>query len=200
MLGALQVSAAILPRFNAVQVEQVDGKKALAVPIMGYKNNLYSEGNIIRLFKSSNKCLCPVATWKRWKRSTTTIRSRTRDPRIVFELERPHDQLSPGKCATILKGIARTAGLDTAVFTARTFRKSGVMAGINAGVDADAIFRLGGWRDPATFHRHYVMTEIPNTYTDILFDLDEQEDVSENDQSDSDTPDDEHDDVFDLIQ
>ena len=202
VLGALRVSAAILPRFNQIRVENIEDRRALVVPIVGYKNDLYGEGHTVRLFECSDKRLCPVATWKHWVNSTATIRSRIRDPRIVFELERPHDQLSPSKCAAILKGVARTAGLDPTIFTARTFRKSGVMAAINTGIDSDAIFRLGGWRDPATFHRHYVVTEIPSSFSDILFDVDDQQDANDDDdegQTESDSSDDDHPDIFDHI-
>ena len=75
------------------------------MPIIGYKNDLYSEGHTIHLFECSDKRLCPVATWKHWVNSTTTIQSQIRDPRIIFKLECPHDQLSPSKCAAILKGV-----------------------------------------------------------------------------------------------
>ena len=100
-----------------------------------------------------------------------------------------HTTNSPSKCATILKGIAHAAGLNTAIFTTCTFQKLGVMAGINTRVDADTIFHLGGWHNPATFHWHYMMTEILSTYTDILFDPDEQEDISKNNQLDSNSSD-----------
>jgi len=47
--------------------------------------------------------------------------------------------------------LATDAGLDPAIFTAKTFRKSGIMAGIDAGV------------------------AIPRTYTDLIFDINESD-------------------------
>jgi hypothetical protein len=182
-LGALRVSAATLPHFDDVTVDRRDGKKVLVVPVVGYKNDFLGEGNAVHLYACSDKRLCPVVTWKRWRLLTTALRRKIREPRIVFELTSPFKQLSPDRCASILKGVARAAKLDTSVFTARTFRKSGIMAGINAGVEPDAIFRLGGWRDPDTFWRHYVVREIPSSFTDILFDAANPSD----DDTDSDT-------------
>jgi hypothetical protein len=50
-------------------------------------------------------------------------------------------------------------------------------------VDAKAIFRLGGWRDPTTFHRHYIITKNPSTSSNILFNVNGAEDSSDNAQS-----------------
>lgn len=175
VLGALRVSAVILPRFGDVRVTSSEGIDALVVPVVGYKNDKYGEGNTITIYQCSDRLLCPVTTFKEWRRRTAHLRDRVRDCRIVFETSPPYDKLSAGRCAAILKGVAQAAGLDTRVFTARTFRKSGVMAGINADVNPDAIFRLGGWRDPNTFWGHYVTRTIPNTYTDLLFDVTAQE-------------------------
>ncbi len=75
------------------------------------------------------------------------------------------------------------------------------MAAINAGIDSDAIFCLGGWRDPATFHRHYVVTEIPSLFSDILFDVDDQQDADDNNkgQTESNSSDNDHPDIFNHI-
>lgn len=75
--------------------------------------------------------------------------------------------------------MACNVKLDPSTFTARTFCKLGVMAGIKAGIEPDALFRLGGWRDPNTFWWHYIVRQIPSSYTDILFE------VADNSDSDS---------------
>jgi len=69
--------------------------------------------------------------------------------------------------------LAADADLDPAVFTTKTFRKSGVMAGIHTGVEPDAIFCLGGWRSTETFYHHYIVQAIPCTYTNLIFDVKE---------------------------
>ena len=83
-----------------------------------------------------------------------------------------------------------------------TFWKLGVMAVINTGIDSDAIFCLGGWCDPMTFHCHYVVTEIPSLFSDILFDVNDQQDAVDDDdegQTESDSSDDDHPDIFNHI-
>ncbi len=39
------------------------------------------------------------------------------------------------------------------------------------GVKPDALFWLGGWRDPSMFWQHYVVRQIPSAYTDILLEV-----------------------------
>jgi hypothetical protein len=51
------------------------------------------------------------------------------------------------------------------------------MAGIQAGVNPDAIFRLGGWRSAETFYKHYVVQNVPRTYTNVIFDIDESDTI-----------------------
>jgi len=85
----------------------------------------------------------------------------------------PIKQLLASRPASILKEIAANADLDPAVFTAKTFSKSGVMAGIHAGVEPDATFCLGGWQSLETFYHHYVVQAIPRTYTNLIFDINE---------------------------
>lgn len=46
------------------------------------------------------------------------------------------------------------------------------MAGINAAIEPDTIFCLGGWHNPNMFWCHYVTRTILNMFTDMLFDVD----------------------------
>jgi len=89
----------------------------------------------------------------------------------MFKMSLPYNKLSANCCTAILKGVAEAASLDTCVFTAHTFCKSGVMVGINANINPNVIFCLGGWCNPNTFWSHYVTHMIPSTYTDLLFDV-----------------------------
>jgi len=141
------------------------------VPIIGYKNDLYGDGKQVSLHKSSNKLCCPVRTFEAWKRCTCSLRHGVHNCPLLFSLQRPIKQLSASESAFILKELATDTVLDPAIFTAKTFRKSGIMAGIDAGVEPDAIFRLGGWQSAETFYCHYIVKAIPRTYTDLIFDI-----------------------------
>jgi hypothetical protein len=173
VLGALRVASTVLPKFDQVTIVTAAGHRALSVPIVGYKNDLYGDGKHVTLHESSNELCCPVRTFEAWKKRTRSLRRSVRNCPLLFSLQRPIEQLSAARSAAILKELATDAGLDPAVFTAKTFRKSGVMAGIHAGVEPDAIFRLGGWRSAETFYRHYVVQAVPRAYTDLIFDVDE---------------------------
>jgi hypothetical protein len=168
-LGRVQSLGGHAPTIPRLSISTSEGAKCLIVPVSGYKNDTYGEGLTVTLYECKEAALCPVRTFQRWTDQTEHVHSHVRDCRIVFELQRPYNHLTPDRCAEILKGIASSAGLDPATFTAKTFRKSGIMAGIKAGIEPDALFHLGGWRDPNTFWRHYVVRHVPSTYTDILF-------------------------------
>jgi len=173
VLGALRVANTTLPKFDQVTIITTANHQALSVLIVSYKNDLYGNGKHVSLHKSSNELCCPVQTFEAWKKRTHSLRRGMRNCPLLFSLQRPIKQLSASESAFILKELATDAGLDPAIFTAKTFRKSGVMAGIHAGVEPDAIFRLGGWQSADTFYRHYVVQAIPRTYTNLIFNVNE---------------------------
>jgi hypothetical protein len=170
LLGAFRISATALPYFDAVNRASTDEK--LVVPVVGYKNDRLGEGNTVTIFQSSDERCCPVATFRDWKARTRSIRAGVRECRLLFTLESPPRQLRPDECAAILWDTAREAGLDVAVFTPKTFRKTGVRAGLDSGIQPDAILKLGGWASAETFWHHYVSRSIPDNYTDLIFDID----------------------------
>ena len=178
VLGALRVSSAALPQWEQTVITSgEDDRRALSVSIVGFKNDLYGDGKKVLLYECSNALCCPVHTFEEWRRRTRSLRRGVRNCPLLFTLRRPIERLTSDACASILKNLAADANLDAAIFTAKTFRKSGVMAGIRAGVEPDAIFRLGGWRSAETFYRHYVVQAIPRAYTDLIFDIQESDPI-----------------------
>jgi len=169
VLSTLQVASKILPKFDQVTIITTANHCVLSVPIVGYKNNLYGDDKDVTLHKSSNKLCCPVQTFEAWKKSTCSLCHGMRNCPLLFSLQRPIKQLLASRSASILKELAANADLTPAIFTAKTFHKSGVMAGIHAGVEPDAIFRLGGWQSVETFYHHYIVQAIPCTNTNLIF-------------------------------
>ena len=70
-----------------------------------------------------------------------------------------------------MRDLVAEAGLDVKAFTPKTFRKSGIMARLNAGVHPDAILKLGGWSSAESFWHHYIQHMVPDSYTDLIFDI-----------------------------
>jgi len=171
VLGALRVASTTLPKFDQVTIITTANNCMLCVPIVVYKNDLYGDSKQVSLHKSSNKLCCPVQTFEAWKRHTRSLRRGVRNCPLLFSLQRPIKQLSASESAFILKELATDAGLDPAIFTAKTFCKSRIMAGIHAGVEPDAIFRLGRWQSAETFYHHCIVQAILRTYTNLIFDV-----------------------------
>jgi len=170
LLGVFRVSAMALPYFDAVN--QVSTDRSLVVPVVGYKNDRFGDGNTVTIHQLSDELCCPIATFKEWKRRTSALRTDTRNCRLLFTLENPPRKLRPDECAAILLDMAVEAGLDPAIFTHKSFRKTGVRTGLDAGVQPDAILKLGGWASAETFWHHYVARSVPPAYTDLIFDVD----------------------------
>jgi len=61
------------------------------------------------------------------------------------------------------------AGLDPNIFTAKTFQKSGIMASLHTSIKPNTIFHLGGWHSTETFWSHYMVHQVPHSYTNLLF-------------------------------
>ncbi len=99
------------------------------------------------------------------------MRAGVRECRLIFALDGSAGDLRAEDCAAILREVATEAGLDVRVLTPKSFRKSGVMAGLAAGIQPDAIMKLGGWASAETFWHHYVSRAIPESYTDLIFDV-----------------------------
>jgi len=172
VLGTLRIASTTLPKFDQVTIITTANYRALSVPIVSYKNNLYGNGKHVSLHKSSNKLCSPVQTFESWKKCTCSLRHGVHNCLLLFSLQRPIKQLSASKSAFILKELATDSGLDPAIFTAKTFHKSGIMAGIHARVEPDAIFHLGGWQIAETFYHQHVVQAIPRTYTNLIFNVD----------------------------
>ncbi len=45
------------------------------------------------------------------------------------------------------------------------------MAGIKAGIKPDTLFCLSGWHNPNTFWKHYIIHNIPSSFTDLIFNI-----------------------------
>ncbi|ELR11897.1 uncharacterized protein ACA1_274620 [Acanthamoeba castellanii str. Neff] len=119
ILGALCVSSAALPHMNQVSVITLNDRHCtLSIPIVGYKNNIYSDGKTILLHQSSIKSCCPIHTFKRWKRLTQSLRCGTRQCGLLFSLQRPISNLTANKCASILQHLVTDTNLDLSIFTA----------------------------------------------------------------------------------
>jgi len=173
VLGTLRIASTILPKFDQVTIITAANHCALSVPIVSYKNDLYCNSKHRTLHESSNKLCCPVQTFEAWKIGTHSLRRSVHNCPLLFSLQRPIEQLLASRSASILKELAANADLDPEVFTAKTFHKSGVMAGIHAGVEPDAIFCLSGWQRVETFYQHNIVQAIPCTYTNLIFNVDE---------------------------
>ena len=58
----------------------------------------------------------------------------------------------------ILNKAIKLAGLDSKVYSAKSFRSTSATAAVEAGLEPDQVRAIGRWRCQDTFERHYVHT------------------------------------------
>jgi hypothetical protein len=90
---------------------------------------------------------------------------------LIFALDGLAGDLHTEDCAAILHKVATKAGLNVQVLTPKSFHKSGIMAGLATGIQPDAIMKLGSWASAKTFWHHYVSCTIPESYTNLIFNM-----------------------------
>ena len=73
--------------------------------------------------------------------------------------------LSAERVAKIMTMTLVAAGIEET--TARSFRKTGASTAINKGVDPDLAMKLGRWKSPEVFFKHYVDWE-QSSLTDAI--------------------------------
>jgi hypothetical protein len=169
LVGAFQVSASTLPFFNTV--DHTSSAEWLVIPVVRFKNNHFGEGNTVTIFPSLDLLCCPVAAFTDWKTRTAYMHTGVHKCRLIFTLNSSAGNLHTEDCATILRKVATKAGLNIQVLTPKSFCKSGVMASLAVGIQPDTIMKLGGWASAETFWHHYVSCTIPESYTNLIFNV-----------------------------
>jgi hypothetical protein len=74
ILGAFCMASASLPELKQVTItSNNDSHRALCEPVIGYKNNIYSNSKKVILHECSSSHCCPVHTFKAWVAKTCSL-------------------------------------------------------------------------------------------------------------------------------
>ncbi len=156
--GFLRISEILSATIGDVCFE----KKCVSIVIPKAKNDVYREGQIVRI-ASLPKKLCPVTMLKCYV-DCVVVRSKLRpdDPffpqlRATKVGHRPISQpISYSLASRELKQVLGTLGMDPKKYGWHSFRSGGCTAAFEGGVDLEKVKRHGRWKSDLAMAR-YVM-------------------------------------------
>jgi integrase len=121
----------------------------------GGKTDKSRDGIPTTITRASDPRLCPVLALRAYLNRTTATRASIPDQPVFVYLDRKKPgALGNQRIAKILGNALKEAGIDDT--TAKSFRKTGASKLINAGVHSDMVMKLGRWKSPDVFYKHYV--------------------------------------------
>lgn len=140
----------------------------LTLTFMGIKNDASRDGFKVTIPQTSNEKLDPVRTLKTYMERTVPLQLQPTDP-VFVSLNKPFCPISATTVASVLNESIKLAGLDTKMYSAKSFRPSGATRSVNSGMDPDKARRIGRWKTSSVFFEHYVFDKTPANYTDNMF-------------------------------
>jgi len=127
----------------------------------GGKTDKEMNGIQMKIFKASDTQVCPVLHLQQYIKRTADGRKTEQ----VFISIKNDEPIGDQRISNILKETLKLADIDA---MARSFRKTGATAAINDGVHPDLVMKLGRWRSPDVFFKHYVDWKDVNVTDRIL--------------------------------
>ena len=145
---------------------------SLSLANFGGKTDKNKEGIPTTITAATSPALCPVRTLRAYINKTADIRAKIDGSPIFIYLDKSVKSRSDGVAALSAERVAKimtmtlvAAGIEET--TARSFRKTGASTAINKGVDPDLVMKLGRWKSPEVFFKHYVDWE-QSSLTDAI--------------------------------
>jgi integrase len=119
----------------------------------GGKTDQIKEGIPMTITKASDTRLCPVRTLVIYIQKTQERRAHIPNQPLFIGITSAKG-IGSERIARILSDSLKRAGIDD--ITARSFRTTGATQAIKAGKNPDLIMKLGRWKSPEVFFKHYV--------------------------------------------
>ena len=142
------------------------------IEFLGIKNDYARDRFQVTVTPASVPRLDPVQALKAYIQSPKYIRPE--DGKALFlTLKKPFRAISSITVARILERAIVLVGLGSQGFSAKNFRPSGATSAVKAGMDPDAIMKVGRWKSRETFMTHYVHAKPISSFTDNVLKLDQ---------------------------
>ena len=148
---------------NQVTFEQ---DKSMTILFHGIKNDYNRDGFQVRITPSEDPTLDPVDTLHCYIQRTNDIC--TQQGSVFLSLIKPYKGVNSVTIGKILCDSIKRAGLDTSIYSAKSFRPTGATISVQSGCDPDIIRHVGRWKSKEVFERHYVHSQAQDSFTDNI--------------------------------
>ena len=101
----------------------------------------------------NNSNLCALSALKEYIKRTDPLRS---DSKLFISTRKPHSSVTSCTLARWMKLVLASSGIDTAVFSAHSFRSASSRCAFAKGVSLDEIISTADWSNARTFHDFYL--------------------------------------------
>ena len=134
------------------------------------KNDKDRQGFEVRLQPAQNTLCDPVTTLNNYV-SRTQHMSDGSGP-LFLSLRPPHVAIGVAAVSDDLRASIEQAGLDTKMFTPRSFRPTGATASVRSGNDPEVTRQIGRWKSHDVFYDRYVYPVAEASFTDKILSSD----------------------------
>ena len=139
----------------------------VSLKFLGTKNDTNRDGFSVSIPPASNAVLDPASALQCYILRSSHLRPTHSNP-VFISLKSPYKALSAASIAKDLNTVIKDSGLDTTVYSAKSFRPTGATRAIEQGIDPDKVRRLGRWKTQTVFFEHYVHDKVPLSTTDSI--------------------------------
>lgn len=149
--------------FSTSQI--IFGECDMTISFHGIKNDTSRAGFVVTVPKTSNVKIDPVQCMLDYVKRTESVRP-VRDSPVFLTLTRPRRAIDAVTVANILQEAIKLADLDTALFSAKSFRPTGATVAIDNGFNPESVMKIGRWKTQSVFFDHYVHSKTPGSFCD----------------------------------
>lgn len=145
-------------------VFNTDGTVTLT--FFGIKNDKDRQGFEVRIQPSFNTLCDPVKCLENYVERTRHMTDP--DGPLFLSIRPPHVGIGVSAISDDLRNSIEQAGLDTKIFTPRSFRPTGATASVTCGNDPEVTRQIGRWKTQSVFYDRYVYPVPEKGFTDKI--------------------------------
>ena len=137
--------------------------QGMVLYLHGIKNDYSRDGFCVCVNLASDPAICPVRTLEDYLESTSGAGHKGT---VFVSLKDVNKPVTVTVISGILNKAMKLAGLDSKVYSAKSFRPTTATAAVEAGLKPDQARAIGRWQCQETFEHHYVHALPDKAFTD----------------------------------
>lgn len=159
-------TGAVQPLLFTLSQVQFEEDGSMTINFHGIKNDYKRDGFQVRITPSVDPHLDPVATLQCY--INRTAQQRPAEGPVFISLTSPYQGITSSTVSRVLEQSIQIANLDPKKFSAKSFRPTGATISVQAGCNPDIIRHVGRWKSKEVFEKHYVHSQVQDSFTDTV--------------------------------